>query len=128
MEKDRIELLKEIKNTLEQYRERELRMGLRMASNDTYRGFSYEGPIEDVLDLGNELHIKISYYDYAVSSEQKEITFKILGYIKSIYDSPNEYQLQDIKHHEREFLKQGDILEIIVGQNGLGYRHFVIRD
>ena len=79
-----------------------------------YKRFRHEGPITDVKFLDNEIDVTFidkfnPYYD----QKGNEITFKILGYEKSEYDSLYEFQLQDIEYN----LENGFELEVIVGQN-----------
>ena len=113
------EKLNELKEILKDYENKRFRIGERMGYSDQeiehkYKGFRHEGPITDVKFLDNEIDVTFidrfnTYYD----QKGNEITFKILGYEKSEYDSLYEFQLQDIEYN----LENGFELEVIVGQN-----------
>ena len=107
------EKLNELKEILKDYENKRFRIGERMGYSDQeiehkYKGFRHEGLITDVKFLDNE--IDVTFID---DQKGNEITFKILGYEKSEYDSLYEFQLQDIEYN----LENGFELEVIVGQN-----------
>lgn len=113
------EKLNELKGILKDYESKRFRIGERMGYigqeiEHKYKGFRHEGAITNVKFLDNEIDVTfISKYNPYYDEKGKEITFKILGYEKSEYDSLFEFQLQDIEYN----LENGFELEVIVGQN-----------
>ena len=89
-----------------------------------YKEFRHEGPITNVKFLDNEIEISfIDKYNPYYDKTGKEITFKILGYEKSEYDSLFEFQFQDIEYN----LENGFELEVIVGKNAKEDGRLLIR-
>lgn len=126
MNKSKIELIENLKKELLNYKERELRLGVRMNKNiseNTFSGFLYEGAIINVEDLENELHITIQD---KTNSKENEIKVRLLAYEKPTYDYNDEYELQDIEYYEVN-PHNFDIVEIKCGQNCKIAQHLVLR-
>lgn len=130
MNRNKKELLEEINDVLNNYKSRELRMGLRINTDSEYRkfaGYQYEGPILNVRYLEDELHITI--LDRSdITKENEEKIVRLLAYEKPIYDYNNEYEIQEIEYNLNRKDFQGEILEIKTGQNGKIAQHLVIRN
>ena len=122
MNEDKIKILKYIKNVLIPYKIEGFRIGKRMRFEDRFYGFNFEGPIIDIKDLGNELHIKI--IDRTNSdSEENEITIKFLGYEQPTYKDSYEFEVIEAFPSEAD----DEIIEIITGQCNEECERFVIR-